>query len=402
MVLPQFVSGQSLTPDVSQGTKALGQGIASLIQRGRDDDLRAEEKVQFDRANDIYSQTSSFLQIDPIGRSAALIESAQQDRVNGNEEDYQEKIRISQMSDDLIEQELIQDFSNASNVLGRDPMGGLKQMGIGAGAQAKELQGWQSFAPKVTVDPETNEQYFNIPQSNRQTGESRVQRVKVEDYLASSMGETPEQQSQRKAAEAALKLKSEADAAAEASETTAATAAATAKATALAKDAAAGAKAAQGTFKTLKGANRIYDRAIAAIDKGAESGAFAKLLPSIRAETIELQNSIREAGLNTISGVTLGAISKPELELALAVDIPEGMDESDLKPYLQRKKKANIKLMKELNKMSSFLSKSGNTVAMWNEKWGGETDFSGIGSEAIEASDAPQVYKFDAQGNLIE
>jgi len=59
------------------------------------------------------------------------------------------------------------------------------------------------------------------------------------------------------------------------------------------------------------------------------------------------------------------------------------MDEKELKSYLQRKKKANIKLMKELNKMSSFLSKPGNTVAMWNEKWGGETDFSGIGLDAV-------------------
>jgi len=197
------------------------------------------------------------------------------------------------------------------------------------------------------------------------------------------MGETPEQQSQRKAKDAALKLKAEADAAASTSSTTAATAAEKEKAKLLARDAAAGAKAAQGTFKTLKSANRIYDNAIAAIDKGAESGAFAKMLPTFKAETIELQNAIREAGLNTISGVTLGAINKAELELALAVDIPEGMDEKELKPYLQRKKKANIKLMKELNKMSSFLSKPGNTVAMWNEKWGGETDFSGIGLDAV-------------------
>jgi hypothetical protein len=297
--------------------------------------------------------------------------------------------------------EMQQDFMSSSNALGRDPIAGLRQIS-GADAKAKELQGWQSFAPQVTVDPKTNEQYFNIPQSNRQTGESRVQRVKVEDYLASNMGETPEQQSQRKAKDAALKLKAEADAAAETSSTTAATAAEKEKAKALAKDAAAGAKAAQSTFKTLKGANRIYDKAISAIDKGAESGAFARLMPTFKSKTIELQNSIREAGLNTISGVTLGAISKPELELALAVDIPEGMDEKDLKPYLQRKKKANIKLMKELNKMSSFLSKPNNTVAMWNEKWGGETDFSGISLDAVNTSNAPQVYRFDAQGNLIE
>jgi hypothetical protein len=158
-----------------------------------------------------------------------------------------------------------------------------------------------------------------------------------------------------------------------------------AKTVQLQKDAAAAAKSAQGTYTTLRNANRIYDQAIAAIDKGAESGAFAKQLPTFRAQTLELQNAIRKAGLNTISGVTLGAISKPELELALAVDIPEGMDEDDLKPYLQKKKKANIKLMKELNKMSSFLSKKGNTVAMWNEKWGGDTDL----LEAVEES-SPQ------------
>jgi len=155
----------------------------------------------------------------------------------------------------------------------------------------------------------------------------------------------------------------------------------------LAKDSAAAAKSAQATFGNLKNANAIYDRAIAAINKGAKSGAFTKLLPTIRAETLELQNAIRQAGLNTISGVTLGAISKPELELALAVDIPESMDEKELKPYLQKKKAANIKLMKELNKMSSFLSKKGNTVSMWNEKWGGDTTF--------DASDKTSAIKWD-------
>ncbi|MHC1628316.1 MAG: hypothetical protein ACXQTI_05765, partial [Candidatus Nezhaarchaeales archaeon] len=160
-----------------------------------------------------------------------------------------------------------------------------------------------------------------------------------------------------------------------------------AKSVQLAKDSASAAKAAQSTFGNLKNANAIYDRAIAAIDKGAKSGAFTKLLPTIRSETLELQNAIRQAGLNTISGVTLGAISKPELELALAVDIPESMDEKELKPYLQKKKAANIKLMKELNKMSSFLSKKGNTVAMWNEKWGGDTTFDANDRESLKGKD---------------
>jgi len=160
-----------------------------------------------------------------------------------------------------------------------------------------------------------------------------------------------------------------------------------AKSVQLAKDSASAAKAAQSTFGNLKNANAIYDRAIAAIDKGAKSGALTKLLPTIRSETLELQNAIRQAGLNTISGVTLGAISKPELELALAVDIPESMDEKELKPYLQKKKAANIKLMKELNKMSSFLSKKGNTVAMWNEKWGGDTTFDANDRESLKGKD---------------
>jgi len=64
-------------------------------------------------------------------------------------------------------------------------------------ARGKELQGWQSFAPQITVDPESGEQYFNIPQSNRQTGESRVQRVRVEDIIANNQGLTPKQQIQQ-------------------------------------------------------------------------------------------------------------------------------------------------------------------------------------------------------------
>ena len=117
----------------------------------------------------------------------------------------------------------------------------------------------------------------------------------------------------------------------------------------------------------LEGKINIYDEAITALKGGANPGFINSFLPSFKKETLQLQEAIRKAGLNTISGVTLGAISKSELDLALGVDINEKMNNADLLEHLQSKKAAQKKVAEELRRYATFLA-DGGTRAKWNKK----------------------------------
>ena len=137
----------------------------------------------------------------------------------------------------------------------------------------------------------------------------------------------------------------------------------------------------------LEGKINIYDEAITALKGGANPGFINSYLPSFKKETLQLQEAIRKAGLNTISGVTLGAISKAELDLALGFDINEKMNNADLLEHLQDKKAAQTKVAAELKRYATFLA-DGGTRAKWNRK---QTDMGNTGVKLNKNSipDAP-------------
>lgn len=101
------------------------------------------------------------------------------------------------------------------------------------------------------------------------------------------------------------------------------------------------------------------NRAIKAIDEGAETGRVANLFPSINAATIELQQILGEETLNQLSSVTLGAISESELSLLKETAIPTNMNEDELKDYLQRKQEALKKARKVAVEQLRFLRDGG-------------------------------------------
>lgn len=122
-------------------------------------------------------------------------------------------------------------------------------------------------------------------------------------------------------------------------------------------------KLAKESFDTLVKARRNIgnlDAAIAAVDAGASSGVIQSKFPSWKASSIELRNIQRQLGLDVIGAVTFGALSKGELDLALATALDLDLDTPALKDLLERKKAAQIKMIAELEKATMYFSAGGN------------------------------------------
>jgi len=109
------------------------------------------------------------------------------------------------------------------------------------------------------------------------------------------------------------------------------------------------------------------DQAIAAVDKGANTGVIASKFPSVTAASIELDNLRGSMGLDVIAGTTFGALSEAELVFALDTALPTRLSGPELKSWLTRKKEAQGKLAKELEEAAIYLGKPGNTPAGWLE-----------------------------------
>jgi len=109
------------------------------------------------------------------------------------------------------------------------------------------------------------------------------------------------------------------------------------------------------------------DRAVSALDRGANTGAIQKFMPSIKAASRELKQIQNELGLDVIGAVSFGALSEGELNLALDTAIDLGQEPESLKQMLIDKKAAQQKLVSYLNEQIQFLD-SGGTIAGWSEK----------------------------------
>jgi hypothetical protein len=107
------------------------------------------------------------------------------------------------------------------------------------------------------------------------------------------------------------------------------------------------------------------DTAIAALDRGANTGAIAQYLPNFSDESQLLQNSMNRMGLDIIGSVTFGALSEGELRLALTTALPTGLSEPALRTWLQERKDAQIAAAGMLSNAARFLSIPGNTINDW-------------------------------------
>ena len=130
----------------------------------------------------------------------------------------------------------------------------------------------------------------------------------------------------------------------------------------------------EGIGKARKSIGNI-NRAIQAIDDGANTGAIQRFFPSITTASVELDQLRNELGLDVVGAVTFGALSKGELDLALSTALPDKLEGPALRDWLVRKKEAQNKTILNMREAVQFLSKPGNTVAdliQSKEQAGGE------------------------------
>jgi hypothetical protein len=96
--------------------------------------------------------------------------------------------------------------------------------------------------------------------------------------------------------------------------------------------------------------------AINAIEQGGRSGALDQFLPAFDAATATLRNAATTMGIDIINSATFGALSKPELQLALSSGIPLGLEGNELKTFLYKKIEAQTLLRNELLRTAQMLS----------------------------------------------
>jgi hypothetical protein len=102
--------------------------------------------------------------------------------------------------------------------------------------------------------------------------------------------------------------------------------------------------------------------------EGAQTGVIDKLLPSIRAATIKLNNLQGQLGLDVIAQTTFGALSESELSFALDTAMPTGLQPEELAQWFERKRDVQEKLIDYLESAAIYLGTPGNTTKGWIEK----------------------------------
>lgn len=106
-------------------------------------------------------------------------------------------------------------------------------------------------------------------------------------------------------------------------------------------------KAGNGAIVKIRGIDKnvlILDEAIAALDDGANVGYMAKYAPNLKKSSAELQNVGDRLGLDIIGSVTFGALSKGEMDKAMATAMPPNLGEKDLRNWFIERKEAQLKL----------------------------------------------------------
>tara|TARA_E500000081_G_scaffold67167_1_gene69160 strand:+ start:2577 stop:4055 length:1479 start_codon:yes stop_codon:yes gene_type:complete len=110
-----------------------------------------------------------------------------------------------------------------------------------------------------------------------------------------------------------------------------------------------------------------YEQALdLVVNQGASSGRIAALLPTVSAQTQLLETVGKELGLDVIGSVTFGALSAPELKLALDLGLPsERLGPTELAEWLTSRIEAKKKAARALKDTAEYLSRGDTTVASY-------------------------------------
>lgn len=108
------------------------------------------------------------------------------------------------------------------------------------------------------------------------------------------------------------------------------------------------------------------DRAIDAIDRGANSGVVYNMLPKLDEASADLYVAMNRLGLDVIGSVTFGALNAEELRLALETAAPRGLGPAELRDWLVRQRAAQTKVREALLEAALHFA-SGGTQAEYYE-----------------------------------
>lgn len=120
------------------------------------------------------------------------------------------------------------------------------------------------------------------------------------------------------------------------------------------------------------------DNAIDIIEKGLSQnqnlglGWVRSRLPKFNPFAIRMQQAARELGLGVVQQVTFGALSEKELELAMATGMPTTFKPAEALKWLKDKRAAQQKLKNEMDKAAAFIGSqnedgSFNTISDWKK-----------------------------------
>jgi len=115
------------------------------------------------------------------------------------------------------------------------------------------------------------------------------------------------------------------------------------------------------------------DRAIAAIDDGASTGALQQFSPTIRASSVALDQVRNTLALDVLNAATFGALSAEELKLVKETALPTKLSPPELRKWLVDRKNAEQKLKTYFQEQIDFLD-TGGTVAGFLRKKRREQD----------------------------
>ena len=146
-------------------------------------------------------------------------------------------------------------------------------------------------------------------------------------------------------------------------------------------------------FESIQAINtnvRNLDKAIAAIDEGASTGAIeSRFLPTIRKATVKLEQVQSLLGLDVVGGVTFGALSKGELDLALTVALPVGLQPAELRQWIVDKQAAQLKLRDYFAAQIDFLDQGGTIAGFLRQQQRGAPTEGAAGGTVIDFADLP-------------